>query len=42
LKIIDKGNSLPKNWKPRYPKFTVPVFWTEDADEAELQPYEEE
>ena len=42
LKIIDKGTALPKNWKARYPSFTAPVFWTEEAEETELQPYEEE
>jgi len=42
LKIIDKGTPLPKNWKARYPAFTAPVFWTEETDSAELQPYEDE
>ena len=45
LKIIDKGTSLPKNWKMRMPNFdshvdsdgSIPI-----EEEPSLDPYEEE
>jgi hypothetical protein len=46
LKIIDRGASLPKNWKQRLPDFEAHHSFIDDyveEDDSEgLRPYEEE